>query len=222
MKGDMKAILYNNTVHVTTFYGSDFLSADFPGLARTWLRSLFGDIPVLFFNGAIGDISMENQLGERQYPEGSVQKMSRVAHLVTGETLRLLADAFFGNSVVMRHRFKRIEMPVRLPSPERLEWAQSVMAAYKESDRLNLDVATAFQTMELHRRFAGRAVEPVDIHAVSFDDLAFDLARQQANTMADYLRRMGPFEPHRLPLDEMEYTTMPEVSEKLAPRFQDI
>jgi fructose 1,6-bisphosphate aldolase/phosphatase len=55
-----------------------------------------------------------------------------------------------------------------------------------------------------------------------FDDLAFDLARQQANTMADYLRRMGPFEPHRLPLDEMEYTTMPEVSEKLAPRFQDI
>jgi len=55
-----------------------------------------------------------------------------------------------------------------------------------------------------------------------FDDPAFDLARQQANAMADYLRRMGPFEPHRLPLDEMEYTTMPEVSEKLASRFQDI
>jgi len=55
-----------------------------------------------------------------------------------------------------------------------------------------------------------------------FDDPAFDLARQQANAMADYLRRMGPFEPHRLPLDEMEYTTMPEVGEKLAPRFQDI
>ena len=55
-----------------------------------------------------------------------------------------------------------------------------------------------------------------------FDDLAFDLARQQANTIADYLRRMGPFEPHRLPLEEMEYTTMPEVSKKLASRFQDI
>ncbi len=55
-----------------------------------------------------------------------------------------------------------------------------------------------------------------------FDDPAFDLARQQANTMADYLRRMGPFEPHRLPLDQMEYTTMPEVSKKLASRFQDI
>jgi len=55
-----------------------------------------------------------------------------------------------------------------------------------------------------------------------FDDLAFDLARRQANDIADYLRRMGPFEPHRLPLEAMEYTTMPEVSKKLASRFQDI
>ncbi len=55
-----------------------------------------------------------------------------------------------------------------------------------------------------------------------FDDLAFDLARRQANEIADYLRRMGPFEPHRLPLEQMEYTTMPEVSKKLAPRFQDV
>ncbi len=55
-----------------------------------------------------------------------------------------------------------------------------------------------------------------------FDDLAFDLARKQANDIADYLRRMGPFEPHRLPLEAMEYTTMPEVSKKLASKFQDI
>jgi len=55
-----------------------------------------------------------------------------------------------------------------------------------------------------------------------FDDIAFDLARKQANDIADYLRRMGPFEPHRLPLEQMEYTTMPEVSKKLVSRFQDI
>jgi fructose 1,6-bisphosphate aldolase/phosphatase len=55
-----------------------------------------------------------------------------------------------------------------------------------------------------------------------FDDPAFDPARQRANTIADLLRGMGPFEPHRLPLDEMEYTTMPEVNEKLASRFQPI
>jgi fructose 1,6-bisphosphate aldolase/phosphatase len=64
----------------------------------------------------------------------------------------------------------------------------------------------------------GELVGPRDL----FDDPAFDEARRQANTMADFLRRMGPFEPHRLPLEEMEYTTMPEVAKKLASRFQPI
>ena len=64
----------------------------------------------------------------------------------------------------------------------------------------------------------GKLIGPSDL----FDDPSFDLARQQASTMADFLRRIGPFEPHRLPLEEMEYTTMPEVSKKLASRFQNI
>jgi fructose 1,6-bisphosphatase len=36
-----------------------------------------------------------------------------------------------------------------------------------------------------------------------FDDPAFDRTRSQAAEVFDYLRRHGPFEPHRLPLDEM-------------------
>jgi fructose 1,6-bisphosphate aldolase/phosphatase len=55
-----------------------------------------------------------------------------------------------------------------------------------------------------------------------FDDEAFNLSRQEANEMADLMRRHGPFEPHRLPLEEMEYTTMPEVAEKLEGRFTDL
>jgi len=55
-----------------------------------------------------------------------------------------------------------------------------------------------------------------------FADKSFDLARQQANEMANYMRRHGPFEPHRLPLEEMEYTTMPQVAKKLEGRFVDL
>ena len=55
-----------------------------------------------------------------------------------------------------------------------------------------------------------------------FADKSFDLARHQANEMADLMRRHGPFEPHRLPLEEMEYTTMPEVVSKLEGRFVDL
>jgi fructose 1,6-bisphosphate aldolase/phosphatase len=64
----------------------------------------------------------------------------------------------------------------------------------------------------------GHFVGPRDM----FADKSFNLARHQANEMADLMRRHGPFEPHRLPLDEMEYTTMPEVMQKLAGRFEDL
>ncbi|HEY8524082.1 MAG TPA: fructose-1,6-bisphosphate aldolase/phosphatase [Acidimicrobiales bacterium] len=55
-----------------------------------------------------------------------------------------------------------------------------------------------------------------------FADPAFDRARQQANEAMDYFRRHGPFEPHRLPHDEMEYTTLPAVAERLAARWEDL
>lgn len=55
-----------------------------------------------------------------------------------------------------------------------------------------------------------------------FADPSFDRARQIALEMADYLRRHGPFEPHRLPMEEMEYTTLPGVLEKLKGRFEPV
>ncbi len=64
----------------------------------------------------------------------------------------------------------------------------------------------------------GKLVGPQDF----FADSAFDRAREQANVLADYMRTLGPFEPHRLGLDEMEYTTMPNVMKKLSDRFEDM
>jgi fructose 1,6-bisphosphate aldolase/phosphatase len=64
----------------------------------------------------------------------------------------------------------------------------------------------------------GKLVGPRDM----FDDPGFDQARRKANEVADYLRSLGPFEPHRLPLEEMEYTTMPMVAAKLAERWQPL
>jgi fructose 1,6-bisphosphate aldolase/phosphatase len=62
---------------------------------------------------------------------------------------------------------------------------------------------------------AGKLVGPRDM----FADKSFDNARKMAGDIADYMRYHGPFEPHRLPLEEMEYTTMPEVYKKLKGRF---
>lgn len=64
----------------------------------------------------------------------------------------------------------------------------------------------------------GRLIGPRDM----FDDPSFNTAREHAVEVADYMRRMGPFEPHRLPLDQMEYTTMPQVMERLKDRFEQV
>ena len=64
----------------------------------------------------------------------------------------------------------------------------------------------------------GRLVGPRDM----LGDISFDRAWAQALEMADYMRRMGPFEPGRLPSDDMEYTTMPAVAERMHARWEQI
>jgi fructose 1,6-bisphosphate aldolase/phosphatase len=97
------------------------------------------------------------------------------------------------------HHGPLMPVPIRESNPSRFDGPPRVVAA-------------GFQLAE------GKLVGPLDM----FDDPAFDNARQEALDMADMLRRHGPFEPHRLPLDEMEYTTMPQVMKKLAGRFEKI
>jgi fructose 1,6-bisphosphate aldolase/phosphatase len=65
-------------------------------------------------------------------------------------------------------------------------------------------------------RLIGVGNEPADL----FDDPAFDRARTLANEMTDYIRRHGEFMPARLGSEEMEYTTLPQVLEKLKLRFR--
>ena len=64
----------------------------------------------------------------------------------------------------------------------------------------------------------GRLIGPRDM----FDDPSYDEARRDANRLADFMRMHGPFEPHRLPLDEMEYTTMPQIMKKLEGRWAKV
>ncbi|MBI2129096.1 fructose 1,6-bisphosphatase [Candidatus Woesearchaeota archaeon] len=54
-----------------------------------------------------------------------------------------------------------------------------------------------------------------------FDDPSFDQARRKAGIIADYMKIHGPFEPARLSADEMEYTTLPGVMEKINERWKE-
>ena len=64
----------------------------------------------------------------------------------------------------------------------------------------------------------GKLTDPVDL----FKDPAFDRIRAEALHITEYMRQHGPFEPHRLPMEDMEYTTLPKVMKKLGNRFKKI
>lgn len=63
----------------------------------------------------------------------------------------------------------------------------------------------------------GKLVGPRDL----FADPSFDRAREEANHLADVLRRHGPFEPHRLPLDEQEQSELPAATSRTESRWVD-
>jgi len=71
-------------------------------------------------------------------------------------------------------------------------------------------VALGFQ---IHQ---GKLLGPRDM----FADVSFDRARSEANKAMDYFRRHGPFEPHRLPLEDLEYTTMRDLQHQLAHEWE--
>jgi Archaeal fructose 1,6-bisphosphatase len=64
----------------------------------------------------------------------------------------------------------------------------------------------------------GRLIGPADM----FDDPGFDRVRARCNELADTIRAQGPFEPHRLSLEEMEYTTLPAVEKSLEKRWKPL
>jgi fructose 1,6-bisphosphate aldolase/phosphatase len=64
----------------------------------------------------------------------------------------------------------------------------------------------------------GTLIGPVDL----FKDVSFDRAREKANEIADYIRLHGPFQPHRLPEVDMEYTSMPKIREQVKNRWKKV
>ena len=174
--GPVKAVLYNSTAHPINFYGADFLSADFPGLARQYLRDVFGVIPVLFFNGAIGDISIHDEFWKLRTTEPAEQRVARAAHIITGETLRLLQHADFTADASVAHTVTHFDAELRPLPEERLQWAKRVMRDYRKgnSDVLNnLLIATAHLTLLFHERFGDKTTETFNLHVGRLGELAF-------------------------------------------------
>jgi len=170
--GELVAVLHTNTSHPTCFYGADFYSADFPGTARDYLREALGSIPVLFFNGALGDISITDQLAPKPHAETPPQTVSRAALLVAGETLRILHHAQFHENLLLGHAYEELQLSVRLPKAERLSWARRMLARLDAGHDVDpWDSLVAHGTSLLHERYSQEPVDTVAVHALRLGEV---------------------------------------------------
>jgi fructose 1,6-bisphosphate aldolase/phosphatase len=62
----------------------------------------------------------------------------------------------------------------------------------------------------------GELIGPADM----FDDIGFDRVRARCSELADIVRDQGPFESHRLSLEDMEYTTHPGIEKLFRGRWE--
>jgi len=173
-EGKLRALLHHNTGHPTNFFNAGLYSADFPGESRRELREQLGDIPILFLNGAFGDICLGDLVRpELQRRESRLQTLARVSHALTGETLRLLHLAEFADETLLRHDCEDLKIPVRLPDEECLASSKELLERVDRGEKVApFDVIFAYGSLELQRRFGADPVDTVSVHAVRIGGLA--------------------------------------------------
>lgn len=171
LDGNLIAILYHNTTHPTTFYAAGIYSADFVGDARKILREELGEIPVLYFNGAQGDLNITNQI----HPTGESPeaRLRRTARMVADETLRLYQAVKYNDRPELTHAYEDLEVKVRLPTPERLAEAREALKQIAEGKKpRGINGMMAFGVTHLQDVYGENPVDTLPIHAIRIGDVA--------------------------------------------------
>jgi len=197
--GKLIAVLHQNTAHPTAFYGMDFYSADYPGLARRYLREVLGELPVLFFNGAQGDIQRILPRGSDdpdRVPEHREQTIARQAHLCAGETLRLLHECErWETDPLLAHRQVDLEVKLRPPDPQTLAWAHETLRAIDQgANPSGMDRIRAYGSVQLQGIVEQRDKEAIALHALRIGSLA--IVTQPCELFCAFgldLKRRSPF-----------------------------
>ena len=165
------AVVYHNTSHPTNFYGAGLFSADYPDAARKIIRSELGRIPVLYLNGAQGDINMANPLNpQREDPE---VRLERIGEMLAKETLRLYRKAEFHSNIPLGHTYEDLQVKVRLPEPKQLADAQKVMERIRAGEKImGQKLIFAFGTTELQKQYGKQPIDTMPIHVLRIGDVA--------------------------------------------------
>ncbi len=169
--GRLIALIQHNTTHPAITWGGSVFTVDFPGEARRILREELGNIPMLYLNGAQGDISWRSLLHRRK--ESREQSIRRLGRLMADETLRLYKNAKYHDQPVLDHAYEDLEVKVRLPKPERLAEARKTLARIDAGEKVpGMQMILAFGAVHLQELYGENPVDTLPIHAIRIGDVA--------------------------------------------------
>ena len=172
-KNNITAILHHGTGHPSSFYAQRVLSAEFPGVARRLIREACGRLPVLFFNGALGDIGMTQQAAPQRVSNTPESQIIRLGSTLAGETLRLIHEMHPQDNVTLMHQRHELKLPVRLPTTDAVEQGRAVLARIEAGEDIcGMDAIFAWGSVSLMDRFGANPVDRQTFHAIRLGDLA--------------------------------------------------
>jgi len=187
-------ILHHGTGHPASFYGRNVLTADYPGVARRLIREAYGPLPVLFFNGSLGDVAMWQQAHPQATPNSPDAEITRSGSALAGETLRLLHEMQPRDDLRLQHRRDELELPVRLPAAEAVAKGRAMLARIDAGENVRgMEAIFAWGPVSLAEQFADNPVDKLAFHALRIGDLA--IATQPFELFCQYqldLKRRSP------------------------------
>lgn len=169
-EGKHIAIIHNNACHSTTVENSNFVSADFPGEARRLIRDMLDrkDLPVLYIQGASGDLSPWNLLSKKKRVPG-IQRMKEIGAVLACETLRIISEIEYEDEAVLKNVTEKLIMRVRLPEPDTLKKAQKIVEdGEKKSGRWKY--VLNWSILKLYQDYRNNPVEEIPVSAIRIGD----------------------------------------------------
>jgi hypothetical protein len=123
--GKLLGVVVNFSCHATTSPGG--ISSNFPGYLENVVQGVFGkDVPVVFTNGACGDVTQVDNLAKRQQLTGERMRQL-VGGRVGAEVIKVLLGLTPGSMGPVDFKTTNLKIARRMPSQETLARAHELI-----------------------------------------------------------------------------------------------
>ncbi len=124
-------LMVNFQVHPDVV-GIHAVSADWPGVVRTTVEAALGDVHCIFFNGAEGDTNHADVNAAPWDPNRGVDHAIHMGHTIAGAVLSICDKCVPMEGEKIDYLTTTIEVPLNVPTPEEIPWAENVVNAFNE------------------------------------------------------------------------------------------